>query len=643
MTDILSDKARLSLYKKSSASNISTGILEEVYRRGFESWDDELNCTPEQLGFDRVNSFIAGGFAAELDEDLKQACWKGYEAVGMKKKNGKKVPNCVPVKEVYTGAEKTSNDMEKPNSRFDATSNLVKVYKDSTPGYSDTYKTVKKVVREQLEEDWQKVNRHDKTDGLSQKAVDAYKREHPGSKLQTAVTEKNPKGKRASRRKSFCSRMSGMKKRLTSAKTAHDPDSRINKALRRWNCEETIQEAVIDISTSAAPQVHGLKSTTKLSRNAPAELSSRGQSQGLNRSGNTFRSTSQVTPSGLRSMKSSTATPTSRLAPSSGSTLKPTSVSGPQAATPKTTTPSPRASFGSGGGSMKPSSVNASIKTQTAAPSSTPSGGKAPAPSAPSTKAVMPKGVEIGKSAPRGSVAGKLGGAIALATAGAALGKATASRYKEQHGSQHQQTPGVSTKQSFERMKGMKAPEPAKGTVSVEAPKKISGQYKGGVGDTTIKKGQTLSGIAKAKGTTVSDIMSKNPVLNANKVRAGSKIFTGNAPTPPKRPTMEETINELSPETLGSYVTGAQKQIDKTTARMVKNPGSISPADDHLIQQRKAGIDLAKTKMEDTTPLGTTGKRAKWDAPSVAIRMASGKIEKHPPGKSSSSGGGGDE
>jgi len=85
-------------------------------------------------------------------------------------------------------------------------------------------------------EDWQKVNRKDKTDGLSQKAVDAYRRENPGSKLQTAVTEKKPKGKRVKRRKNFCSRMKGMRSKLTSAKTARDPDSRINKALRRWNC-----------------------------------------------------------------------------------------------------------------------------------------------------------------------------------------------------------------------------------------------------------------------------------------------------------------------------------------------------------------------------------------------------------------------
>ena len=87
-----------------------------------------------------------------------------------------------------------------------------------------------------LSEDWQKINRKDKTDGLSQKAVNEYRREHPGSKLQTAVTEKKPKGKRAKRRASFCRRMKGMRSKLTSEKTARDPDSRINKALRRWNC-----------------------------------------------------------------------------------------------------------------------------------------------------------------------------------------------------------------------------------------------------------------------------------------------------------------------------------------------------------------------------------------------------------------------
>lgn len=97
-------------------------------------------------------------------------------------------------------------------------------------------------IIDSIDEGWEDVNRRDKTDGMSQAAVNAYRRENPGSKLKTAVTEKNPTGKRAARRKAFCSRMSGMKKRLTSAETARDPDSRINKALRRWNCEESINE-----------------------------------------------------------------------------------------------------------------------------------------------------------------------------------------------------------------------------------------------------------------------------------------------------------------------------------------------------------------------------------------------------------------
>ena len=107
--------------------------------------------------------------------------------------------------------------------------------------YKGAKKAYNKAKDKDVNEDWQSVNRKDKTDGLSQAAVNAYRRENPGSKLQTAVTEKNPSGKRAARRKSFCARMGGMKKRLTSAKTARDPDSRINKALRRWNCEESFQ------------------------------------------------------------------------------------------------------------------------------------------------------------------------------------------------------------------------------------------------------------------------------------------------------------------------------------------------------------------------------------------------------------------
>ena len=49
---------------------------------------------------------------------------------------------------------------------------------------------------------------------------------------------KAPQPEGGSRRDSFCARMKGMKSKLTSAKTANDPDSRINKSLRAWNCAD---------------------------------------------------------------------------------------------------------------------------------------------------------------------------------------------------------------------------------------------------------------------------------------------------------------------------------------------------------------------------------------------------------------------
>jgi hypothetical protein len=76
--------------------------------------------------------------------------------------------------------------------------------------------------------------------GLNAKGVASYRAANPGSKLKTAVTTKpsklKPGSEAAGRRKSFCARMSGMKKKLTSSKTANDPNSRINKSLRKWNC-----------------------------------------------------------------------------------------------------------------------------------------------------------------------------------------------------------------------------------------------------------------------------------------------------------------------------------------------------------------------------------------------------------------------
>ena len=94
-------------------------------------------------------------------------------------------------------------------------------------------------------EAWQTKKGKNPSGGLNKKGVASYRRSHPGSKLQTAVTTKPSKLKKGSkaskRRKSFCARMKGMKKRRTSAKTARDPNSRINKSLRKWNCESIEQ------------------------------------------------------------------------------------------------------------------------------------------------------------------------------------------------------------------------------------------------------------------------------------------------------------------------------------------------------------------------------------------------------------------
>ena len=107
-------------------------------------------------------------------------------------------------------------------------------------GKKDTTATGKYLTKEAKSPAWQRKAGKNPSGGLNAKGVASYRAANPGSKLKTAVTTKPSKlkkgSKAANRRKSFCKRMSGMKKKLTSAKTARDPDSRINKALRKWNC-----------------------------------------------------------------------------------------------------------------------------------------------------------------------------------------------------------------------------------------------------------------------------------------------------------------------------------------------------------------------------------------------------------------------
>jgi len=78
---------------------------------------------------------------------------------------------------------------------------------------------------------WQRKEGKNPSGGLNAKGRASYNRANPGK---PGLKAPQPEG--GPRKKSFCARMSGMKKKLTSSKTANDPNSRINKSLRKWKC-----------------------------------------------------------------------------------------------------------------------------------------------------------------------------------------------------------------------------------------------------------------------------------------------------------------------------------------------------------------------------------------------------------------------
>ena len=217
---------------------------------GIEAWV-QSKITKAADYIDTAADYIESG---EHNVDEAKKCWPGYKKVGTQKLFGKTYNRCVKEEtcpvcglnpcqclegtvESFTidkGAHKKAQKREKIRALVNVGVGGERDAARGKLGVTAELPRLKEFA--QFMEDWQKVNRQDKTDGLSQAAVDAYRRENPGSKLQTAVTEKKPTGKRAKRRANFCRRMKGMKSKLTSAKTARDPDSRINKALRRWNC-----------------------------------------------------------------------------------------------------------------------------------------------------------------------------------------------------------------------------------------------------------------------------------------------------------------------------------------------------------------------------------------------------------------------
>ena len=121
----LTDKQKLAIYKKSQISGISTDILEEVYRRGYSIWNKSFVEKPEQLGFGRINSFIAGGFAAQLDEDLvseRKGLWFNIDAkrkriaAGSGERMRKPGEKGAPTKEQIKSAQNEEYELEEAES-----------------------------------------------------------------------------------------------------------------------------------------------------------------------------------------------------------------------------------------------------------------------------------------------------------------------------------------------------------------------------------------------------------------------------------------------------------------------------------------------------------------------------------------------
>ena len=170
-------------------------------------------------------------------ELLGEKCWKGYTAKGLKKKGNRMVPNCVPVGEETIEERSLTTGEEKDKEKY--VKGMKKSVKDFKDRYGDEYKSVMyatatKMAKEEVVDEaaaWTRKAGKNKSGGLNEKGRKSYEAENPGSDLKRPSKEVgNP------RRKSFCARMKGMKKKLTSSKTANDPDSRINKSLRAWNC-----------------------------------------------------------------------------------------------------------------------------------------------------------------------------------------------------------------------------------------------------------------------------------------------------------------------------------------------------------------------------------------------------------------------
>jgi hypothetical protein len=158
--------------------------------------------------------------------DLKDACWKGYTAIGTKQKNGRTVPNCVP---------------EEVEGMFDMIEAMIESFAEYHNVDSEfIWEDIESVDDEELLDEvaaWQRKEGKNPEGGLNKTGIASYRRENPGSKLSMAVTtppsKLNPDSKAAKRRKSFCARMGGMQGAM---KKPNGEPTRKALSLKKWNC-----------------------------------------------------------------------------------------------------------------------------------------------------------------------------------------------------------------------------------------------------------------------------------------------------------------------------------------------------------------------------------------------------------------------
>ena len=208
-------------------------FLNESKKRCQQCGMPDCTCPSGSCKCKPIAGWVPGkGFRKAIDE-AANAAQQAAIAVNMKKQHKK--PKSKGLAEEFDLIESIVNTIAERNG-VDAD-----VVWEDLESLSEDELYVFAVTSEPIMESeaWQKANKRDKTDGMSQKAVNSYRREHPGSKLKTAVTTKPSKLKKGSkaskRRSSYCSRSRGQMK-MHSISCSKTPDKAICKARRRWNC-----------------------------------------------------------------------------------------------------------------------------------------------------------------------------------------------------------------------------------------------------------------------------------------------------------------------------------------------------------------------------------------------------------------------